>query len=198
MFASDRDLLALSPRVFNECAWAGQRRVSGTGTITGAALTMTASDVTLEAAGVGAGHVALVDDVPHELLARTGPSAIGISRVRSRPEDAAIPPAPGTGRQVRIVTFAPQLAAAHARLLTAAGLESGEESRIVNGEELAVLEAVWALSAIWAGARGIGDTMATERAAWFQRELGAMRSRTRVRLDTGEERALTGLRLVRE
>ena len=198
MFATDQTLLALSPRVFNECAWAGQRRVSGTGTISGLTLTMTSSDVTLEAAGVGEGSVALIDDVPHEVLARTGANAAGLSRVRARESDGPIPPAPGAGKAVRIVTFAPQLASAHDRLLTAAGLEPGDESRIVNGAELAMLEAVWALAAIWAGARGIGDTMASERAAWFHREVGVLRSRLRVRLNTGEERTLTGLRLVRE
>ncbi|MEX2218351.1 MAG: hypothetical protein WD749_06280, partial [Phycisphaerales bacterium] len=98
MFAQDRDLLVFEPELPRQVGWVGQRLVSGTGTIAGNDLTLTAQDVTFGAAGVGAGHVVLFDGTPYEVLARPSATVVTVSRHPADAEAAPRPPSPAAGK----------------------------------------------------------------------------------------------------
>lgn len=151
MFATDRDLLALQPDLFRDTGWSGQRLVKGTGDISGTTLTLTSQDNTFAAAGVGAGHVALVDGVAYEVVARLTATTATISRLRPDPDSAVIPPAPVSGRAVVVSTFAPQINLAHRDILWRLGIDPDEtgdgvkESDILNPTAFREVEAMGAL-----------------------------------------------------
>jgi hypothetical protein len=121
--ATDRDLLIFEPDLFRDAAFIGQRLVSATGAISGTTLTISAHDVDLVAAGVTAGHVALVDGAPYEVIERLSATTATISRLRGAKTDPAIPPSPVTGKPTTIHTFAPQIAMIEHQVLRMLGIE---------------------------------------------------------------------------
>lgn len=193
MFTTDRDLLALEPSLFRDLAWAGQRLVSATGAIAGTTLTISSHDVTLEAAGVGAGHVALVDGAAYEVLARLSPTTATISRLRDDPDGPALPPSPVSGKPAAVHTFRPQIAVAHGTLLAMLGLAPAgapragavTEEAVMNAGELRAAESLLALSLIWSAAASLGgaDSAAAARAEHYRRRFAHERSRAAARLD---------------
>lgn len=161
MFATDRDLLVIEPQLFRDVGWTGQRLVKGTGDVSGTTLTLTSQDNTFAAAGVGAGHVVLVDGVAYEVIARVSATMATISRLRSDPEGAVIPPAPVSGKAVVVSTFAPQIGMAHRDILGQLGIdpdESGDgvrESDILNPGAFREVEAMGAVIMVLHGS-GMG------------------------------------------
>lgn len=192
MFTQDRDLLLLEPALFRDLAWIAQRLVRGTGTISGTTLTMSTQDVTLEAAGVTAGHVVSYDNVGLEVVARLSPTTATISRPRQDPDDPPIPPAPAASPLLaEVITFAPQIAIVHQQLLRMLGIDPADpaadvtESSITNPRSLALPEALGALHLIYAGAAAPQrrDGPLNERAEMYRRRFAQERARAVVRLD---------------
>jgi hypothetical protein len=193
MFSSDRDLLPLEPNLFTDVALQSQRLLDATGSITGTTLTLTGGGgVDAAAVGVTTGHVVLVAGVPLEVLSRTSPTQLEVSRVRGAPGDPAIPPAPVTGAAVSIATFLPQIAIVHAQLLRMAGLDSGAqrpgapgESSITNASALRLVESLGALNFIWSAAAALAgpDSAAAQRARLYAQRFSSERSRVMVALD---------------
>ena len=144
MFATDRDLLVLMPSLFTEVTWESQRVLSGTCTVSGYELVLNESDVLLDAAGVGPGSVVLVDRTAYEVTARSGGKKLGLSRVRPR-GSGVLQPRSGDG-PLTIMTFAPQIDLVHGQLLRLAG--ATESDRVINGDELALVEATGAIAMI--------------------------------------------------
>jgi hypothetical protein len=192
MFATDRDLLVLEPELFRDVGWAGQRLVKGVGDVSGTTLTLTSQDNTFAAAGVGAGHVVLVDGVGYEVIARLSATTATISRLRPDPEGAAIPPASVSGKAVVVSTFAPQIDWVHRYILRELSIDPDEngdgvkESDIMNPKAFREVEAMGALGvvlfssatgavAVDAGAssRLIRAGVFRERAANTLRQIGA-------------------------
>jgi len=182
MFAEDRDLLTLDPNLFRDVAWSGQRLVSGIGSISGTTLTLTSHDVTLEAAAITAGHIALIDNIPYEVIERLSPTTATISRVRPGPDDPVIPPTPATAKPVAIHTFAPQIAAAHTQILKLLGIDPAlidagpnagqvKESDITNPDSFRAVEAMAALYHIYciAAAPGSADLAGSLAHTWINR-----------------------------
>ena len=193
MFATDRDLLALEPGLFGRVAWTGQRLVSGTGSLASGALAMTTQDAAFDAANIGAGHVALVDAVPYEVVARVDAATLTLSRLRNSTADPSIPPTDAAAVPVAISTFAPQIADVHRRVLTMLGLRAqgeaapGEidETAVLNAWQVQRLEALGALHLIFAGAAASAGSEGPEwqRAEWYRRRFGEERGRVVVELD---------------
>lgn len=190
MFAADRDLLALEPNLLRDVGWAGQRLVSGVGTVSGTTLTLVTQDVALDAAGVAAGHIVLVDGVAYEVVARLSASTATISRVRTGA--AILPPTPVVNKPVAFPTFAPQLATAHRELLRALGLDEAGgvvEAAITNPDSLREVEAMGALGHIYSVAAGPNAGAGSAAAAllpraqmWRERYIAALRT-TAARID---------------
>ena len=188
-FATDRDLLALEPTLFRDVAWAGQRLLSTTGTLAAETGVLTiAADA--EAVGIGAGHVAVIDGLPVEVLQRTSPTTLTVSLLRPRADGPLIPPPALASRPVTVHTFAPQIAVVHAQLLRAIGVDASDphapqESDITNGADLAHAEALGALHLIYAAAAGMSTSLSphASKAAMYERRFRAARARTPARLD---------------
>ena len=197
MFASDRDLLVLEPNLFRDVGWLGQRLVRGVCTVSGT--TLTATGVDFVGAGVGAGFVALVDGAALEVVARLSATALTVSRPRGSASDAPIAPTAGSGKQVIVGTFVPQIAVAHRQVLAMLGLtrvgsvrDPGgvSESAVTNGAELALLESLGALNLIFAAASaatgplaGNGVSGELARSELYRRRFAAERGRVEARLD---------------
>jgi hypothetical protein len=186
-FASDRDLLAIDPRVFADAAWVSRRVVSGTGSVSGTALTLTGGGPTFEAAGVGAGGVVVVAGRALEVVARTGASVVTVSALRADASAAAIPPGDGTGLAVEVIGFGAELGLVHRQVLRMLGIEPEDtwsedplrEQDVVNPEEFAVVEALGALHVIYAAAAAagpVGGEMA-RRAEEYRERFAAERRR---------------------
>lgn len=187
--AHDRDLLTLEPALYRDVAWAGQRRVSATDAqVSGFTLTSASSD--FEGAMVGAGAVALVHGAPLEVVEREDAQTLAVSLLRSAPGDAPIRPPAATQAELTVVSFAPQLEAAHIEVMRAIGLEPGAEGAegpdaITNPRSVALVEALGALHLIFAGAAALtgADSAAWTKAEHYRERFGEARRRLCVGID---------------
>ena len=155
MFATDRDLLVIEPQAFARLAWLGQRVLSGTGSVSGTALTVTGA--TFASRGIGVGSVLLLAGVPVEVVAITGASTATVSIARAGVNDPAI--ATGLSGSVAVAgfTFGPQIALAHRQVMRMVGVDpdgvvpgSVVPGQVKNPREVAWLEALLALRLIYA------------------------------------------------
>ncbi|RMH11874.1 MAG: hypothetical protein D6695_08120 [Planctomycetota bacterium] len=192
-FATDRDLLVLEPALFREVSWLGQRLVSGTGSASGTALTMSSQDVLFDAAGVGAGHVVLVNQTAYEVIDRVSSTVLTISRLRESSQDVPIPVAGASGAEVVVATFGPQIAMVHRQVMRMLGIEpdaepvQGEvsEASIINASVFARLEALGALHVVYAGSSSaLGpDTPHAKKAEFYRMRFGDERQRAAAMID---------------
>ncbi|MBL8760367.1 MAG: hypothetical protein JNL50_03610 [Phycisphaerae bacterium] len=192
MFATDRDLLAIEPNVFNEVSWVGQRLVKGTGDVDDGVLTLTTFDRDFVVAGVDAGHVVLVSNVAYEVLERVSATEVAVSRLRASVDGAAIWPADVVGAGVEVRTFGPQVGVTHDLVLRLLGIEGSAtpeglgESAVVNGAALARVEALGALHLVYAAAGSLSGpgTALWERGEMYRRRFAAERQTAAARVDT--------------
>ncbi len=193
-FASDRDLLILEPGLFREVMWTGQRLVSGTGTASGTALTMSAQDVSFDSADVGQGHVTVIGGTPYEVLARVSGTVLTISRVRNDVDDPAIAVSGATAVAVLVATFGPQIATVHRQVLRMLGIEPDiepvegavGESSVLNRSEFARLEALGALHLVYSAASSaLGpETPLGRKAEFYRARFASERQRAVALIDT--------------
>ncbi len=194
MFATDRDLLVLEPGLLGSVAWVGQRLVSGTGSVTGTALTLSSQDNGLVSQGVGAGSIVSIGGVGCEVDSVNGESSATVSRLRASAGDPPLAVGDLSGVPVAVWTFSPQLMDAHRRVVRMLGLEVEGEARedeldaraVVNPRALSRLEALGALHVIYAGASaGQGaDAPAAARGAMYRERFAAERGRVVAKIDT--------------
>ena len=182
MFASDRDLLTLEPNLLRDVGWAGQRLVRGTGGAAGTTLAMSSQDVGFDAAGVGAGNVVLVDGTAYEVIERTTPASLVISR---------LPASPASGVPVEVMTFRPQIALVHAQTLRMLGIdpESADapgEASVTNPWAMRLLVSLGALHLVYAAASALAPAGSPlrERAEMYRERFAAERQRVAARIDT--------------
>lgn len=174
--ALDRDLLTFEPDLFRDAGWAGQRLVSGTGTISGTTLSMSAYDVNFEDAGVTTGHVAVVDGVAYEVIGVTTGTTATVSRLRASPADPVITPSPAADKPVTITTLRPQIAAIERQVMRMLGIEPSAtpgpgvltEASITNPEALRRLAALGTLHLVFAAAAALTPP---ESPHWVRAEL---------------------------
>lgn len=169
MFATDRDLLVLEPRLFLDVSWTAQTLVNAAtgGAINSAGDTLTLSGGNFINLGIDAGHVVVAGSTPLEITARIDATNLRISRAKARAADADIPAAAGSNLKVIIHTFRPQIAIIHDQVMRLLGIEPGAESEpglpaesdITNPDALRLAEALGALHLIYASAAAlVGDT----------------------------------------
>lgn len=163
MFITDRDLLTFEPNLFRDAGAAGQRLIRATGSIAGTTLTLATYDVDLADADIAAGHVALVDGTPYEVIERLSPTTATLSRLRVYTADPILPPSPATSKPVDIYTFRPQIAQVHAQILRMLGIEPEDlpipgrvtEDDILNPGALTMVEALGAIYQVYTAADGL-------------------------------------------
>lgn len=194
MFATDRDLLVLEPRLFFDIAWTAQKRIDATGgSIDAAGTTLTLAGVDFAAQGVGPGSVVLAAGAPLEVIARVSPTQLSVSRLREGASASAVPATPGSALKIVVQTFAPQLALVHDQVLRMLGIEPGApaapgtptEAAITNPRSLALLEALGALHLIFAAAAALvgPDSPHWIKAQMYRQRMATERQRARAELD---------------
>lgn len=192
MFAQDRDLLLLEPNLFAEVGWLGQRLLNTTGSVN--AGTLTIDGVNFVDAGVAIGHIALIGGTPTEVVGFLSAAEAILSRPRVHPAAPIIAPPDASDASVVINTFAPQLVLAHQRILTDLGLrpagegtpDQPDESAITSPRDLWLLEALWALEAIYLAAESpVRATPAAQsrRSDLYTRRAQSERTKAVARLD---------------
>ncbi|MFB3431065.1 MAG: hypothetical protein ABL309_09090 [Phycisphaerales bacterium] len=200
MFATDRDLWILEPRLFDDIAFSAQARLSNQPATVGAgSLALNFTGIDLTALGLMPGMVIALDGYGRfEITEVTSATALGVSRLRHAHDAPAIPLpiAPSTEVSATVMTFAPQIDLAHRSLLATLGIEPGDvpdgppegrvhASQILNPEALARAEALSALHTIYSSASALlpAHDIHAERAAMYARRAADQRSRTRAHID---------------
>lgn len=189
MFASDRDLLVIEPGVLRDAAWAGQRVLDTTGSVSGTALTIASGS--LIDAGIDAGSVILIDSLPVEVVTRDSATACTVSLLRGDTASPALGPGTASGRPVRAYTFAPQLAMVHRQVLAMIGIDPDAQggldaSAVTNPGALVRLEALGALHLLYASAAapGRGGEAMSARAEAYRDRFARERERVVALIDT--------------
>ncbi len=192
MFIRDRDLLQFEPELFVEAVLAGQTLAEETGSISGGVLT--AAGLTAERE-VRAGHVVVMGRrATLEVLERVSATQARVSLVRAGASGAQIVPYDVVDVGIRVTTFEPQIASAHAQLMAMIGVDLevigsgglGRVATVTNPGELARLEAMLTLELVFsaiASVRSAGDAWAA-RAEMYARRARLERQRARAQLDT--------------
>lgn len=179
--------------MFRDVLWLGQRLVRGVGSVSGTTLTMTSQDEGFDDAGVGAGHVVVVDGVALEVVSRESATELEVSRMRDAPGGAAIGAGSISEKEVTVSTFSPQISIVHSQVLRMLGLRaSGEagdgpsEEDVVNGAGVGLAEALGAVHLVYAAAAAAGGSAGdlAHRAALYRERFGAERQRAAALIDT--------------
>ncbi len=161
MFAKDRDLLVLEPRLLKEVAWMGQRVHS----VPSVVVASGGSDVTDSSGPFGTvvdvGAVALLDGLAVEIVSVASATQASISLIRSDRDGPALAASSlGASAAMDVYTFGPQIGLVHRQVLRGLGLEAGVtevggdpgEDRVTNPGAVAELEALGALHLVYAAA----------------------------------------------
>lgn len=194
MFASDRDLLSIEPGLLRMVGWLGQTVArSSDASIDSSGLALTASDGDFVSAGVDAGYIVLVGNIGYEVLGAGSSTQLVISRVRASASDPGIPGESGSGLDMRVVTFRPQIGIAHREILRMGGIEEGEasgegvvsEGMVTNAADLRLLEATRALQHVFAAAAASGgqDESLVMKAERYGQMFEQERQRVRIEID---------------
>jgi hypothetical protein len=191
MFATDRDLLALEPTLFRDIAWASQRLVTGTATISNGVLIFDTIDADCETAGVSAGGVVVIDTTPYEIIEVISPDELHISLLRpSETGDPLLMPDLAVSTSTSIYTFTPQLEIVHRQALRMLGIEPGAsdtptEFDITNPAAIRRLESLGALHLIYsaAGALTPATSALNTRAELYRNRFNEERQRISIGLD---------------
>ena len=187
-FSTDRDLLLLEPRVFNDVAFIAQEFVhESDGAVSATTLTSVQAD--FEMADVDAGSVVLISQVPHEVVERIDANMLTISLPRARTSDVAVPGESGSSQEIIVRTFRQQAALVHDALLRMIGIDpddSGglDEDAVISLNLMAKLEALGTLERVYSAAQ-LYDSMGETDNTYFREKADEYRSR----FATARERA---------
>ena len=187
MFARDRDLMVLEPRLLSEVAWVGQRVYSAASvTIDGGGTGVTDAAGPFQSFGIGIGSVLLLDGLGVEIVGVSSATQASISLIRGNREDATIAASSlGASAAMEVYSFGPQIEAVHRQILRGLGMLSGTtepggmiaEDRVVNVGSLADLEALGALHLIYAAASPLASEASaiTEKAERYRERFRSAR-----------------------
>lgn len=188
MFANDRDLLILEPGLYRDVKWNGQRLLSGVGDLDGTTLTLLTGSFT--DAGIGAGHVVLIDSTPMEMVSVESGTSATVSIMRGDTESIAVGGKDVAAAVVEVFTFEPQISIVHRQVLSMVGIDVDDsdglgESAVTNPGAMVVLEALGALHLIYAsaGAPGRGGEAYLDRAKVYQQRFSMQRGQVTAMID---------------
>ncbi|MFG0293554.1 MAG: hypothetical protein ACF8MJ_10455 [Phycisphaerales bacterium JB050] len=204
MFATDRDLWILEPRLFDDIAFSAQTRLLDQPcTVASSSQRLVFTGIDLEDLAITPGMVVALSGYGRfEVTQVESSSALGVSRLRHASDAPTIPiPAPDdTQTSATILTFAPQLELAHRGLLALLGIEPGEQpdppqpdtpyaSQITNPHALVRAEALSTLHLIYAAASALAPsgTLHSERAEMYAERAASERQRLSVHLDLNHD-----------
>lgn len=210
MFAEDRDLLVLEPRLFLEIGFLSQTLGTGMGTLAGGVVTATGLDFV--ARGVSPGHVLVFGEVSLEVMEVISPTTARVSMIRGDIGAPEVAPADiATSTQIAVRTFAPQLHEVGSLLLVLAGAGTrlGEgvptAASVTNAESLRRVTSLGALQRIYEAAASLvaDDHPYVRKSEQYRRAFNAERSSAVVDLDLDGDgvpevrRRLSAVRFVR-
>lgn len=191
MFSRDRDLVVHEPGLMRDVGWAGQRRLSVLGSVSGTQLTLGSGSFI--DAGVEAGHVVVFDDVTLEIVSVESATTATVSLMRGDIAGAAVPPFAASNRGVVVYDFGAQRAIVHRQVLTMLGIDSNsedvfgvDESMVTNPGALTRLETLGTLHLIYAGASAPsrGSDRYEQRAELYRQRYQRERESVVVAIDT--------------
>ncbi len=213
MFALDRDLIVYEPGLFREVAWTGQTLVTNASAVVSAdGITVTASGTDLVALGIKAGMVVQLATLGvAEITAVPSATVMFISRLRGRMSDAALPvTASVTNDTATIASFSPQIELIHGVILASLGLiadgttgaagdaASGaiEEHQVLNGRELAPLEALGALHVIYGSAAPLAgpNSVLWTKAEMYRERFARSKARAAAAIDLDGDGVVDAIR----
>jgi hypothetical protein len=200
MFATDRDLWILEPRLFDDIAFSAQTRlVNQPCTVSSGSTQLAFTDINLESLALTPGMViALTGYGRFEITAVVSPTTLAVSRLRASSDAPAIPiPAPDDSETTAtVLTFAPQIDLAHRGLLALLGIQPGSPpetplpgtvyaSQITNPSALVRAEALGAMHLIYSAASALAPsgTLHTDRAHMYAQRAATERHRITAHLD---------------
>jgi hypothetical protein len=200
MFATDRDLIAFDPLLFEDYQPRAQVLFQGECNVIESALDIGGGIPDFTSQRIGIGSVVLVGRTPLEVMKSLGPLSLSVSRIRPDGMGPLIMPENQSGISLSIVTFTAQLQIVYFQLLRMAGIEpqlAGQPGQltatmIMNPGALCTANILGALSLIYLGASaGQGaDSSAAQRGLLYQRRFESEVERCIVHLDTnGDGRA---------
>lgn len=187
---NDRDLLAVEPSVFVDGQAAGTALLSGAdGVVAGTSLSSAGSD--FEAAGIDAGHVAVVDGEALEVASRTQATALEVSRPRASLDDALIAPGAGTGLSFAVISFERVIAQSQRDVLRLLGLRADDpqqpldDTNVMNQESLRELVGMESIARAFAAAAALApaDASLSARAMLYARRSAAALAMSRLFID---------------
>jgi len=193
-FASDRDCLVLEPNVFRDLGFASQRLVQASdGAITGTTLSSMSSN--FSQAQVDSGHVVLADSVPLEVVERLTNHSLTVSRLRPDPDGDAIPPSTGSGLDIEVMSFAPQIEMVHRQVLRSIGIEPEgidsdlTEDDVLNWRDFVRLETIGALHLLFAGTSSLIGERGTlwNKSELYRQRFEAVRRGLSALIDTNDD-----------
>lgn len=209
MFATDRDLIILEPRLYFDVLWTAQRLVESAsgGAINTAGDTLTITAGNLINLGIGKGMIAIVAGTPLEVIERIDATTLRISRLRAAESDAIIPAAQGSSLKVTIHTFRPQIGFVHDQLLRMVGIEPARsetpggtlapqpasdsltESAITNPRAFSLAEALGTLHMVYTSAAAVvgGDSPMWAKALMYRDRYSAERRRIVAEIDLNHD-----------
>ncbi len=204
MFATDRDLWILEPRLFDDIAFSAQTRLFNQPcTVSSSSQRLIFTGINLETLAITPGMViALTGYGRFEVTQVESATVLGVSRLRSASDAPAVPiPAPDdTETNATILTFTPQIDLAHRGLLALLGIEAGDQpdtpapgsvyaSQITNPYALVRAEALAALHLIYSAASALASsgTLHTQRAEMYANRAATERQRLSIHLDLNND-----------
>ena len=200
MFATDRDLWILEPRIFDDIAFSAQTRlINQPCTVASGSTQLVFTAVDLESLALTPGMVIALGGIGRfEITQVLSATTLAVSRLRHASSAPAIPiPAPDTTKTTAtILTFAPQIDLAHRALLALLGIEPGSPpesplpgaayaTQVTNPHALVRAEALAALHLIYSAASALAPsgTLHTDRAQMYAQRAAAERMRISAHLD---------------
>jgi len=204
MFATDRDLWILEPRLFDDIAFSAQARLlNAPCTVTSGSTQLTFTGIDLEALALTPGMVIAVAGYGRfEIVEVLSSTALAVSRLRpsSDAPPIPIPVSDTTAVSATVLSFAPQLDLAHRSLLALLGIDPGPApesplpgtvyaSQITNPSALVRAEALAALHLIYAAASALtpSGSLHTDRAEMYAQRAAAERNRITAHLDLNND-----------
>jgi hypothetical protein len=200
MFATDRDLWILKPRLFDDIAFSAQARLLNRPcTVSSGSQRLVFTGIDLQSLAITPGMVIALDGYGRFEITRVDSSTVlSVSRLRASSDAPTIPiPAPDAATTAAtVLTFAPQLDLAHRALLALLGIEPGEPpatpppgaayaSQITNPHAMVRAESLGALHLIFSAASALAPSGALlgDRAQMYADRAAAQRSRLSIHLD---------------
>lgn len=209
MFARDRDLWAMEPNLFTDVRFTSQRTLSDASVALAAdGVTLTLSDTTASAAGLGVGSVIDLSGLGlTETVSVTSDTVLTVSRLRAdRDGDPLQVTDQAWTGTADGWTFAPQIGVVHRALLAALALDppgydtvSGvTAAAVLNPSELAQVESLGALHTIYAAVAPMAppDAPIRRKAHAYSERFDAARRSARAVLDLNGDGQPDATRLI--